>query len=66
LLPGQMVRSITYKNLKYKNPKVLLATRDELVEIIPDVYLGRVLLKAASRWQLVGFFALRQPAKGRR
>lgn len=63
LLPGQEVRSIAYANPKYKNPLVLPSTRDEIVEIIPNVYLGRVLLSGASRWRIVGYFALRQPLK---
>jgi hypothetical protein len=62
LLPGQKVRSIVYANPKHKNPLVLPSTRDEIVEIIPKVYLGRVLLSGSGRWRLVGFFALRQPA----
>ncbi|MEW5733564.1 MAG: hypothetical protein AB1921_01850 [Thermodesulfobacteriota bacterium] len=63
LLPGQEVRAIAYANPKYKNPLVLPSTRDEIVEIIPNVYLGRVLLSGASRWRIVGYFALRQPVK---
>jgi hypothetical protein len=61
LSPEQQVRSISYANPNYKNPIVLPDTRDELVEILPDVYLGRALYKEDGQWRVVGFFALRQP-----
>lgn len=61
LSPEQEVRSISYANPNYKNPIVLPDTRDELVEILPDVYLGRALYKENGQWRVVGFFALRQP-----
>jgi len=39
--------------------------RDELVEIVPGAYLGKVLLRTGGRehpnWNLVGYFALRPP-----
>ena len=48
------------------NPGLLIRDiLDELVEIVPGAYLGKVLLRRGSadspRWKLVGYFAL-QPA----
>lgn len=59
--PEQKVRSISYANPNYKNPMVLPDTRDELVEIVPDAYLGRALYSDGKKWRVVGYFALRQP-----
>ena len=38
-------------------PKV----RDEIVEMVPDVFLGRVLYKVKHGWDIVGYFAIRYP-----
>lgn len=65
LPPGQKVRAIVYARPEYKNPLVLPATRDEIVEIVPGSYLGRILLHKSNRWLLVGYFALRQPVQAR-
>jgi hypothetical protein len=43
---------------------VLPRTRDELVEISPDVHLGRALLQSRHDWRVVGYFDLRQPREG--
>jgi hypothetical protein len=49
-----------------ENPGLLIRDiLDELVEIVPGAYLGKVLLRRgdadARRWVLVGYFALRPP-----
>jgi len=67
LSPRQEVRSIVYSNPAYGNPLMLPSTRDELVELVPDVYLGRALLQEDSgEWRPVAYFALREPATGAR
>ena len=50
-----------------ENPRLLIRDiLDELVEIVPGAYLGKVLIRRgdadAPRWQLVGYFALEPPA----
>jgi hypothetical protein len=46
-----------------ENPSLLIRDiLDELVQVVPDVYLGKALLKRGPRsssWRLVGYFALR-------
>jgi hypothetical protein len=41
---------------------------DELVQVVPDVFLGRALLRrgepAHTSWRLIGYFALRSGASG--
>lgn len=44
------------------NPRLIIRSiRDELVELVPDTYLGKILW-AREDWPCIGFFALRQPA----
>jgi hypothetical protein len=50
-----------------ENPGLLIRDiLDELVEVVPGAYLGKVLLRRggadAPRWRLVGYFALQPPA----
>jgi hypothetical protein len=52
------------------NPGLLIRDiLDELVEIVPGAYLGKVLLRRGGadspRWQLVGYFALQPPVSVR-
>lgn len=63
---GQKVRAITYDAPEHNNPLVLPRTRDEIVEVAPDVHLGRVLLDERGEWRLIGHFALRPRRHGRR
>lgn len=64
--PGPRVLAIRYDDPAHANPLVLPRTRDELVVIAPDVYLGRALLRVKNVWQVVGYFGLRYPVeKGR-
>ncbi len=63
--PHPVVRGITYDNPAYGNPIMLPRTRDELVEVVPDVYLGRALLhEADDSWPIVAYFAQRHPVGG--
>jgi len=61
LPPHNLVRSIKYDAPVHANPVVLPRTRDELVEILPNVYLGRALIRNAHDWRVVGYFGLRFP-----
>jgi len=52
-----------------ENPNFLIRDiLDELVQVVPDVFLGRALLRrgepAHTSWRLVGYFALRSGASG--
>lgn len=62
--PNIPVRAITYDAPEFNNPLVLPKTRDEIVEIVPNVYLGRVLLRNTFGWKLSGYFGLRNPVGG--
>lgn len=64
LPPHTLVRSIKYDAPVHANPLVLPRTRDELVEIVPGVYLGRALLRGSHDWKVVGYFGLRYPKGG--
>jgi hypothetical protein len=59
--PRTKVLAIKYDDPAFANPLVLPRTRDELVEIVPHVYLGRALLREGNGWQVVGYFGLRYP-----
>lgn len=64
--PRVMVRALDYGVPEYKNPSVrtfpIKRTRDEIVELVPGVYLGRALLTMRSgEVRLIAHFALRQP-----
>ena len=64
--PHGEVRSIRYDSPEHANPLVLPRTRDELVELVPGVYLGRALLRTEGRFETVGYFGLRHPSRGGR
>jgi hypothetical protein len=61
--PAVDVLVIDYEPVS-SNPKMLIRQiRDELVELVPDTYLGRILFKLGeNRYSNIGYFALRQPA----
>ncbi len=59
--PHLKVRAITYDEPAFKNPLILPKVRDEIVEMVPDVFLGRVLYKGKYGWDIVGYFAVRYP-----
>ena len=62
--PDRQVHAVIYDNPAHDNPMVLPRTRDELVEIVPEVYLGRALLDGDDGWEVVAYFALRRPVGG--
>lgn len=62
--PDLVVRAVIYDNPAHANPLMLPRTRDELVEVVPDVYLGRALLREGATWDVVAYFALRHPVGG--
>lgn len=64
--PGTKVIAIRYDDPAHANPLVMPRTRDELVEIVPQVYLGRALLRQKTGWQVVGYFGLRYPVGARK
>jgi hypothetical protein len=58
--PDREVLVIDYANVS-SNPRLLIRSiRDELVEIVPGAYLGKVLLKLPTGgYSKIGYFALR-------
>lgn len=64
LPPHATVCAIKYDAPVHANPLVLPRTRDELVELVPDIYLGRALLRGDHDWRVVGYFGLRYPRGG--
>jgi len=62
IAPHAMVRAIKYDAPEHRNPLVLPRTRDELVQLVPGVHLGRALLRGRYDWRVVGYFGLRGPA----
>jgi hypothetical protein len=49
------------------NPRLVIRRiRDELVQIVPDTYLGKILWRSGegdeATYGCIGYFALRQPA----
>ena len=71
--PGKIEPRIPVLKIDYKpvasNPDLIIRQiRDELVELVPDTHLGRVLLRVPTlrgeRFVNIGYFALRQPAAG--
>ena len=52
---------IDYADIE-KNPKLVIrSVRDELVELVPGVYLGKILFRTDSGYTKIGYFALRLP-----
>ena len=59
--PDVQVMVIDYANVE-KNPRLVIRSiRDELVELVPGVYLGKILFKSGEKYTKIGFFALRTP-----
>jgi hypothetical protein len=61
LTPNPQVCAIKYDAPEHANPLMLPNTRDEVVQIVPDVFLGRALFRASTDWKVVGYFGLRHP-----
>ena len=63
--PGQVDPDSETLKIDYdseENPRLLIRDiLDELVQIVPGAYLGKVLLRRKETWSLLGYFAL-QPA----
>jgi hypothetical protein len=66
--PGRIEPSVEVLKIDYapveQNPNLVIRRiRDELVELVPDTYLGRILWRGGDgSHSLIGYFALRQPA----
>lgn len=69
--PGKADPEIDVLKIDYspveENPRLVIRSiRDELVEIVPDTYLGKILWRSGKadeeRYSCIGYFALRQPA----
>ena len=59
--PDVKVLVIDYADIE-KNPKLIIRSiRDELVELVPGVYLGKILFNSGSDYSKLGYFALRTP-----
>lgn len=58
--PDVQVMVIDYSDVK-ENPYVIIRSiRDELVEVVPGTYLGKILFRLPrDRYEMIGFFALR-------
>ncbi len=59
--PELQVMVIDYANVESNPRLVIRSIRDELVEIVPGVYLGKILFKSGEKYTKIGFFALRTP-----
>lgn len=64
--PGRIAPRIPVLHIDYhpvrKNPRLIRRILDELVEVVPGTYLGRILFRLpAGRFANIGYFALRQP-----
>jgi hypothetical protein len=45
-----------------KNPRLIIRSiRDELVELVRGVYLGKILFNSGDNYSKIGYFALRTP-----
>ena len=59
--PDVEVMVIDYAQIE-KNPKLIIrSVRDELVELVPGVFLGKILFSTDSGYTKLGYFALRTP-----
>jgi hypothetical protein len=65
--PDVQVMKIDYGPVESNPRLVIRQIRDELVELVPDTYLGKILWRsgegADASFTCIGYFALRQPAK---
>ena len=64
--PGVQVLKIDYGPVESNPRLVIRSIRDELVRIVPDTYLGKILWRSGdgedATYSCIGYFALRQPA----
>jgi hypothetical protein len=65
--PDVQVLKIDYGPVESNPGLVIRQIRDELVELVPDTYLGKILWRSGEdveeSFSCIGYFALRQPAK---
>jgi hypothetical protein len=62
--PDRETLKIDYDSAE--NPRLLIRDiLDELVQIVPGAYLGKVLLRRKDAWRLLGYFALQPAATAR-
>jgi hypothetical protein len=63
--PGTVDPDIQTLKIDYDSPDnpgfLIRSILDELVEVRPGEYLGKVLLRRRDSWRLVGYFSLRSP-----
>jgi hypothetical protein len=68
--PGKLDPDVQVLKIDYgpveSNPRLVIRSiRDELVELVPDTYLGKILWRSGGdgdeRYSCIGYFALRQP-----
>jgi hypothetical protein len=58
--PDVQVMVIDYAEVKDNPYLIIRSIRDELVEVVPGAYLGKILLRLPrERYEMIGFFALR-------
>ncbi|CAM2832844.1 hypothetical protein [Skermania piniformis] len=61
--PDRQVMVIDYADVESNPRLVIRSIRDELVELVPGAYLGKVLIRLpADRYAMIGYFALRSDA----
>jgi hypothetical protein len=59
--PDRQVLVIDYADVE-KNPRLIIRSiRDELVELVRGVYLGKILFNSGDSYSKIGYFALRTP-----
>ncbi|MGB0971150.1 MAG: hypothetical protein ACPGVG_09345, partial [Mycobacterium sp.] len=59
--PDLQVMVIDYANVE-KNPRLIIrSVRDELVELVDGVFLGKILFNSGDTYSKIGYFALRTP-----
>jgi hypothetical protein len=64
--PAVDVLKIDYEPVESNPGLIIRQIRDELVELVPSTYLGRILWRQGDGgYTNIGYFALRQPAGGR-
>ena len=60
--PDLQVMVIDYADIEDNPTLVIRSIRDELVQIVPGAYLGKILFRTPSgRYEKIGYFALRTP-----
>ena len=60
--PDRQVMVIDYANVESNPRLVIRSIRDELVQLVPGVYLGKILFNTTGdNYSKIGYFALRTP-----